>query len=428
MEGGNEIADRNVDVVAGKNALLRVFADVGAGFTARELSARLFLDDGTERVTLYSDAPQIFSGQSEDADRSSTFEFDVPGELIRASTRYAVELVECGEAPGQTVASPRFPATGGAELSAVTAGGLRIHIVVLRVGDRLPDTSETALEAIRQGFLATYPIDSVEITVSEPYDLPDPTAWTSNLVSLRYLRDSESPDPGVYYYGMLMPTENMRDFCGNGCTAGIGYVPYGGGDYAQSGRVSLGLAYGDEESLLTMIHEIGHNHGRNHAPCVPPGAVIEGVDQGFPYDNAAIGVWGYDIRSDSLIEPDHPDVMAYCNEPWLSDYTYSGLLSTVLDVNRVQQSLIVDPARIGEFRVLLVEAGTMRWLGARPGVVTADGASVVARVLDSTGAFVTEVTVYRNDMADVTAYSVDVPTPQPGWHFLELPGVGRVAF
>jgi hypothetical protein len=48
--------------------------------------------------------------------------------------------------------------------------------------------------------------------------------------------------------------------------------------------------------------------------------------------------------------------------------------------------------------------------------------------LDSTGAFVTEVTVYRNDMADVTAYSVDVPTPQPGWHFLELPGVGRVAF
>jgi hypothetical protein len=104
------------------------------------------------------------------------------------------------------------------------------------------------------------------------------------------------------------------------------------------------------------------------------------------------------------------------------------LLSVVRDVNQAQQSLIVDAARIGEFRVLLVEGGTMRWLGSRPGLVTADGAAVVAQVLDSAGGFVTDLTVYRNAMADTAAYSVDVPAPQPGWHFLELPGVGRLAF
>jgi hypothetical protein len=190
----------------------------------------------------------------------------------------------------------------------------------------------------------------------------------------------------------------------------------------------MGLAYNDEESLRTMLHEIGHNHGRNHAPCVPPGASIAGVDPEFPYDNAAIGVWGYDIRSDSLIEPDRPDIMAYCNEPWFSDYTYEGLLSTVRDVNQTQQSLIVDAARTGEFWVLLVDSGTMRWLRPRPGTVTADGLAMPAQVLDATGAVLANIQVYRNDMADVAAYSVDVPAPEPGWHALELPGIGRVAF
>jgi hypothetical protein len=428
MQGGSEVADRNVDVVVGRDTLVRVYVDVGAGWTPRQLSARLFLDDGEERVTVYSDAPQTISDSSEDEDRDSTFDLFVSGDLIRESTRYAVELVECGEAPGGSVQSPRFPEQDGLDLDAVVAGGLRVHLVPLRANGMSPDTSEEALETMRQAFLATYPIDSIELTVSESHDLNEATAWTNNLEALRGLRDSESPDPEVYYYGILKPTDTIREFCGGGCTAGIGYVPNGGGQFQQSGRVSLGLAYGDEESLRTMLHEVGHNHGRNHAPCVPPGSSIAGVDQNFPYDNAALGVYGYDFRSDSLISPDRPDIMAYCNDPWFSDYTYAGLLSTVRNVNQTQQSLIVDPERVGEFWVLLVESGTLRWLPPRPGTVTAGGVAVPAQVLDATGAVVADVKVYRNDMADIAAFSMDVPAPEAHWHVLEVLGLGRVAF
>lgn len=428
VAGGEEVSERNVDVVTGRDTLVRVFVEVGSGWSSRQLSARLFLDDGTERVTVYPEAPRTISGSSEADDRDSTIELWVSGDLLRESTRYAVELVECDEPPGDAVQSPRFPAQDGADLDAVAAGGLRIHLVPLEANGRLPDTSEEQLEALRQGFLATYPIDSLEFTVSESYEVPDAQDWVGNLEALRGLRSSESPDPGVYYYGLIRPTESIRDFCGGGCTAGIGYVPNGNGGIAQSGRVSLGLAYGDEESLRTMLHEIGHNHGRNHAPCVPPGSSIAGVDQNYPYDNAAIGVYGYDARRDTLIPPDAPDVMAYCNDPWFSDYTYRGLLDTILSVNQTQQSIIVDPTRVGEFWVLAVEPNRTRWLNPRPGVVTADGIAMAARVLDRFGGHLADIEVYKNPMADTSAFSVDVPAPEPDWHVLELPGVGRVQF
>jgi hypothetical protein len=428
MEGGTEVADRNADVVVNRDAFVRVFVQVGSGWTPRQLSARLFLDDGEQRVTVYPDAPQDISGSSQEDDLASTFDLQVSGDMIRESTRYAIELVECGAAPGDAVASPRFPEQDGLDLGAVVTGGLRINIIPLRANGMLPDTSDAALDAFREGFLATYPIDSIEFSVSDPYDISDATAWEYNLEDLRYLRSDDNPPPEVYYYGMLRPTERIRDFCGGGCTAGIGYVPNGPASIAASGRVAMGLNYDDEESIRTMLHEVGHNHGRNHAPCVPPGASIAGVDPNYPYDNAAIGVYGWDRRSDRLLTPDHPDIMAYCDDPWFSDYTYAGILSTVRSVNQTQQSVIVDPARVGEFWVLLVKSGNMTWVKPRPGLVTADGKALPAHVLDALGKVVEDIDVYRNDMSEADAYSLDVPAPQPGWHALELPGVGRIAF
>jgi hypothetical protein len=427
MVQGDE-AERNVEVLAGRDTLVRAFVETGNDWSPRDLSARLYLDDGEERFTVYTSEPQNISGSSEDEERDSTFEFRLTGDQLRTSTRYAVEIVECGEAPGQTALSARYPAQDGIELGAMPTGGLRIHLVPLQANGRAPNTSDQILEDFRAGFLATYPIDSVEFTISEVYEVYSAEDWTYNLEALRSLRSYENPDAGVYYYGLIRPTETIREFCGYGCTAGIGYVPTGGGPYAATGRVSMGLAYDDEESIRTMLHEVGHNHGRNHAPCVPPGSYIAGVDPYFPHDNAALGVFGYDIRNDRLFTPDHPDIMAYCEDPWLSDYTYVGLLDTIRDVNEIQARLIPDPSRRGDFQALLVDdARGPRWMPARYGVY-ADGAPVTAEVLDATGAVLDSIQVYKNVMADVSAYSLDVPVPESGWASIRVDGLGVVAF
>jgi hypothetical protein len=37
-------------------------------------------------------------------------------------------------------------------------------------------------------------------------------------------------------------------------------------------------------------------------------------------------VYGYDVRNSALKPPSTPDIMGYCNAPWISDYTYEGVL------------------------------------------------------------------------------------------------------
>ena len=82
-------------------------------------------------------------------------------------------------------------------------------------------------------------------------------------------------------------------------------------------------------------HEIGHTYNRKH-----PGFCGESSDDGkFPYPNGRIGDFGADFQGldsgDSTLglplqlndwRNGWTDVMTYCNNQWISDYTYRGIL------------------------------------------------------------------------------------------------------
>lgn len=429
MENGSETQLRVADVVAGRQSLVRVFVEPAGGFQARRLSARLHLQNGEERTVLSSGA-QLISGASQDAARSSTLEFMVEGSQLTSATNYALEVVECDGPAGGTVAAPRFPEEGGLELGARSLGSLRVHIIPLQANGITPGTTDADLAIYREGFLATYPVDSVEFTVGSVMSINDDQDWGGMLDDLRFLREAEDPDSEVYYYGMLRPTVDFRDYCGGGCIAGVGYIPIGfTGALEAIGRVALGLAYDDKDSVDTMLHEVGHNHGRYHAPCVPPGSSIDGVDPDYPHQGAQLGVYGYDLRSDSLIAPEQPDIMAYCQDPWFSDYTYNALIDAVLEVNEVQFTRWVDPEIVGSFSVLLVDPRRgVRWGHPITGPARPAGQVESATILALDGSVVATVDVYRTAIAELDGFSIQIPEPQPGWHSVDITGVGVVAF
>ena len=64
-------------------------------------------------------------------------------------------------------------------------------------------------------------------------------------------------------------------------------------------RGSVGLGFTGDGSAGTMAHEVGHAHGRSHAPC----GGASGVDPGFPYSGGAIGTWGYSAATKQLMDP-----------------------------------------------------------------------------------------------------------------------------
>ncbi len=85
-------------------------------------------------------------------------------------------------------------------------------------------------------------------------------------------------------------------------------------------------------------HELGHTFGRGHPV---PGSAACGhsdSDASYPYANAAISpttvgnnaLYGFDSAFPRrLYEPDWSDVMSYCDNQWISDYTYEGILDRV---------------------------------------------------------------------------------------------------
>ncbi len=100
-----------------------------------------------------------------------------------------------------------------------------------------------------------------------------------------------------------------------------GWVPANfGGGVAGIGYLGQGVGTGRDDSQQVAAHELGHNFGRNHAPCGGAG----GAAPGYPYANGRIGTWGW--SGSQLLSPTQwVGLMSYCNPGWVSDYTSEGV-------------------------------------------------------------------------------------------------------
>jgi hypothetical protein len=96
----------------------------------------------------------------------------------------------------------------------------------------------------------------------------------------------------------------------NSGVAGYGYVP---------GRAAVGWDYLPSGDAVA-VHEWGHNFSRPHTPCSVSG------DDAYPYAGGLIGMYGWNSASNTLVAPTATDVMGYCNNQWISDWTWTKVL------------------------------------------------------------------------------------------------------
>jgi hypothetical protein len=420
-QGLIEPGARAADVIERRDTLFRVFVDLQGGWAARTLSARVTLTSGGV-TTQYYEKKNVVVGSSE-ADLNSTFQVPVPADRVLPDARYSVEVVECGQVGGSS-STPRLPAFGDAALGARRTGPLKVRIVPIVANSRQPDTSANGLAPYSALLRAMYPVHSVEMTVAASVTTPYPLNWNTMLDQIRSRRASDGAAADVYYYGLVKPTDTISQYCGGGCVAGIGYVPLSATQ--ASVRAAVGLGFADNTSASTMAHEIGHNHGRNHAPCAP--GSIAGVDPAYPHPGALLGTWGFDPRNRTLFDPGRTtDIMGYCNNKWISDYTYKGLTERVAAVNSAF-ALVEDPELVLDWQVMLVEPPASRW-GVPFGTPASPfGAAEPAEVLDESGNVIDRITVYRTEVSDIGSFTVLVPPARSGWHAVRVNGAAPLAF
>jgi len=422
LGGPVALTDRIADIVQGRATTFRLSIDVSTEFAARQLSARLTLKNNGLVARYW--AKQSVDRASSDADVASTFVISVPASAVGSDTSYAVEVVECSAASGRALTT-RFPRSGEAALSARKTGNLKLRIIPVLIDNagasRVPDTSAAALSVYRNFIEAMYPIEHAELTVGKQISTSYPIEWTTLVEQIRAQRASDAPAPDVYYYGMVQPTETLAGYCSQGCTAGVGYVA----PLSSAGvRVAVGLAYADELSASTLAHELGHNHGRKHAPCP---ADISGVDENAPGDG--LETWGYDSRNKQFLDPSMTfDIMGYCPGKWVSDYNYRALVQRVAEVSAPDGITVSDIAPLASYRVLIVDSNGPRWSLPLTEPIAAYGDPELADVLDIDDQPIAQVIVYRSQLSENAASTLLVPEPEADWNAIRVEGALPLSF
>ncbi len=343
-----QVADRGsipLSVVAGRDAMLRIYVTPDAGFGAKPVTARVKIvnTSPTGGFAKVFSATATVSAASAEFDLGTTLNVDIPGAYLQPGSTYTVVLNADGGSSASSPSPAKFPTDGSLVELPTKQTGDRLRVMIVPVqydadgSSRLPDTSDEQLKRYREQFYKLYPAASVEITVHDPWAWPgaiSPSGQGMNTVldALGKLRAQDSPDPDVYYYGAFAPRDSFGAYCGGGCVTGLSPIgqPY-----------SVGVGFTGGGAAETAGHEVGHAHGLNHAPCGGAG----GPDPAYPSDAAhaqgKIGVWGYDQIAKKLIDPLPPaaqttphDIMGYCSNDWISDYHYDKLVKQIRSDNR----------------------------------------------------------------------------------------------
>ncbi|MBI5526015.1 MAG: hypothetical protein HY897_06740 [Deltaproteobacteria bacterium] len=308
-KGGVAVQDRNAAVVAGREALVRVYFDLGSGWKSQSVTAEAVVDTGGKRevftATLSPSAPSV------EESLSSTFNVRVPGGKVAPGAAISVRLTAANGVPTPSgiASDARFPADGSyLGLDARSTGGpIDLVLVPMRYdtdgSGRLPDTGPHVLQTIERLLTTVYPADGVAITVRDPLPWNEDLTWSGGVDFNKlnqYIADIKEQDgapSGSYYYGMIKPKGTFGEYCSWACVTGQGWVVDDPADGAI--RAASGVAFDVDQTAWTCAHETGHLHGRYHAPC----STVDS-DQNYPYSGGKIGVWGWDGPSNLLYSPD----------------------------------------------------------------------------------------------------------------------------
>lgn len=350
----------SVPLIADRPAFLRAFVKANEPNSAAPKVRARFYRNGTLVTTGTMDPPAQSVGTSV-TERDVSWGMVVPAGVVSGGLSIVIDVDPDNNVREVSEGDNVFPANGAPLAVAVrSVPPLEVRFVPIETAANslVGNVSESRAPDLISQTLRMFPIatSSVDVratfTTSAPLLTPnDGAPWIQIINELNALRIAEGTQR--HYVGILKAPYT-------GGIAGLGFVP---------GKTTL--SWDASSAGSTVAHELGHNFGRNHAPCGGPA----GVDQSYPYPNARIGVFGFDVANRLIMDSERRDVMSYCGPEWVSDYTYEGILnyrgSVAADVSGSVQSTLLLWGRVDDGQKLVLEPAFMA--DTRPSLPKRDG-------------------------------------------------------
>ena len=291
----SEVSDAPaIDIVAGRELLVRAFV-TGTGVPPEARVVVQRPGQGPASFAMQT-PPGISVSPADESILSASHYVVLPESVVSADMTFRVEV-----APFSNPVT--YPASGNLDLNISALAPLRVTFVPVTFNGETPDLSSA--DYMREA-LQVLPIGDVDIDIRTPYVYTGAYDLEDLLMEISDLRDLDGSDR--LYHGVIVPPGGS-----NATTAGVGFVGY---------PVSVSIDLGG--AAYVIAHEMGHNLNLGHAPgCDAPGA-----DDNYPYADAAVTTWGYDVTQNALVEPTDTkrDFMSYCRDLWVSDYHFSRAL------------------------------------------------------------------------------------------------------
>jgi hypothetical protein len=306
--------DRRIPLVAGRDGWLRIFPVASqTGVLPPPVRVRIY-HSGSLAATYTVPATAINVPTSVDeSDWNASWNVLVPASMIRPGLSILADVNPAGNPVESDMTDNSYPADGQPlAMNVVTVPPMRM--VLVPVTQAATGLSGNITEATKSEYLdvlrRVYPLSEVQATLRPAYTSTGTAlnaensngSWSGLLSEINALRVAEGST--AYYYGVVrLPY--------NGGTVGLGYL----------GALAA-IGYDGNIRSTILAHEVGHNYGRQHAPC----GSASGTDPNYPYPGATIGVYGVDVPNATLKNPAAHDLMSYCYE-WISDYTYQAVMN-----------------------------------------------------------------------------------------------------
>lgn len=337
-----DLADRHdlTPVIANKSGVLRVFVNSLSPHQSQKVEVKLggsYQGNDLEPITKEVALRHTPFAEADSVKGVVHFELNDPN-WLREGTSFFIELDPNNKLAEFNEKNNRYP--DGDSLRSFhfkerSAMRIKLFPVTTNRGSYSGYISSKLVTEVEGYLKSIYPLSEVEVLVGEAFSSEanindNMDSWGTVLNELAALKNMQvENDPlehDVFYYGVID--------CQGHCGAGLGLATL---SRRASSAQLVGMGRVDTISTRkfaeVLAHELGHNHGRKHVDAIDSedcwSSINHDLDYPFNLEDGAhgqIGKTGYHHLDHRLIDKESfHDMMSYCEQTWISNYTYSAL-------------------------------------------------------------------------------------------------------